>query len=405
MRDGRRWPAAMRALVGWVLGGTLLAAAPAQAHLMAAQKGTLNFVANAAFVVLSVPVSALHGVDDDQDGALSADELKAHFDAIGEQVKAGVQLVAPSGALPLQLVMLDIAAAENTPSSPSSPPAPYAPSPPSAQPAPSSHLVVLGRFAIDPPVANAAKPGAAASDGYTLRFALFGTHAGEREQHLTITRQQETQWLRFTPDHSSKALLPPAAAVFGEYVHAGAVHVLSGADHMLFLLVVLSAAWSLRALVSLLTCFTLGHAITLAACVWGGWSVSDRIVEPAIAATIVGMAGFDVWARRSARPVPLVLRLALVFACALVHGLGLGGALRDLTQWPTGSTPFALALAGFNVGIEVAQVGVAFLAYVVTRAVTRLGGPQAQQGLVHYGSVAGMVAGTFWFIERLALGA
>jgi hypothetical protein len=174
---------------------------------------------------------------------------------------------------------------------------------------------------------------------------------------------------------------------------------------MLFLLVVLSAAWSLRALVSLLTCFTLGHAITLAACVWGGWSVSDRIVEPAIAATIVGMAGFDVWARRSARPVPLVLRLALVFACALVHGLGLGGALRDLTQWPTGSTPFALALAGFNVGIEVAQVGVAVLAYVAIRAVTRLGGPQAQQGLVHYGSVAGMVAGTFWFIERLALGA
>ena len=116
MRDGRRWPAAMRVLVGWVLGGTLLAGAPAQAHLMAAQKGTLNFVANAAFVVLSVPVSALHGVDDDQDGALSADEVKAHFDAIGEQVKAGVQLVAPSGALPLQLVMLDIAAAENSPS-------------------------------------------------------------------------------------------------------------------------------------------------------------------------------------------------------------------------------------------------------------------------------------------------
>ena len=394
MRGGRRWPAPTLALIGWVLGGALLAAAPAQAHLMAAQKGTLNFVANAAFLVLSVPVSALHGVDDDQDGALSADELKAHFDAIGDQVKAGVQLFGPSGALPLQVLMLDIAAAENAPSS--SPPSP---------PSPSSHLVVLGRFALEPPVANAAKPEAAAPEGYALRFALFGTHAAEREQHLTITRQQETQWLRFTPDDSSKALLPHAAAVFGEYVRAGAVHVLSGADHLLFLLVVLLAAWSLPGLVSLLTCFTLGHALTLAACVWGGWSVSDRIVEPAIAATIVGMAGFDVWARRSARPVPLVLRLALVFACALVHGLGLGGALRDLTQWPTGSTPFALALAGFNVGIEVAQVGVAVLAYVAIRAVTRLAGPQAQQGLVHYGSVAGMVAGTFWFIERVALGA
>ena len=93
----------------------LLWMAPVQAHLMAAQKGTLNIVNDAAFLVLSVPVSALKGVDDDGDGALSKAELTTHADAIRAQVKAGVERLGPDGALPLQLMMLDIAPVENAP--------------------------------------------------------------------------------------------------------------------------------------------------------------------------------------------------------------------------------------------------------------------------------------------------
>jgi len=64
--------------LGWMLCGLLLCMAPARAHLIAAQKGTLNLVGDAALLVLSVPVSALRGVDDNGDAALSTAEFRAH---------------------------------------------------------------------------------------------------------------------------------------------------------------------------------------------------------------------------------------------------------------------------------------------------------------------------------------
>jgi hypothetical protein len=386
----QRWRHAV--LAGLALCGALLATAPAQAHLMAAQKGTLNLVGDAAFLVLSVPVSALKGVDDDGDGALSVAELRAHTDAIRSQVQAGVQLHDVAGPLPLQLVMLDVAPPENTPQ------------------AAARHLAVMGRFQLRAPAVAPDATQPAARSPLSLTFTLFGTAAGEQQQDLTITRQPDTQWLRFMPDHPTHALLPSAGAVLAEYVRTGATHVLSGPDHLLFLLVVLAAGWGWKRLLGALTCFTAGHALTLMACVWGGWSAPAAVVEPAIAATIVGLAAFDHWTRRRARPLHTGVRLALVFACALVHGLGLAGALADLTQWAPGSTQLAWALLGFNLGIEAAQVGVAALAGLLARAlvpalVPALKGrlrPQASQRVATFASAAAMMAGSFWFIERVA---
>lgn len=367
----RRWrPLALLLMLGMC--GALGFMSPASSHMIAAQKGTLNIVGDGAFLVLSVPVSALQGVDDDGDAALSRAELRTHADAIRTQLLAGVQLFGPDGALPLQLVMVDVAAPDNAPE------------------AAARHLTVLGRFQLS------------STEGLALRFALFGPQAGERQQDLTITRQKkDLQWLRFTPDHTLHALLPGPAAVLAQYVQTGAAHVLGGADHLLFLLVVLSAGWGWRALLGGLTSFTAGHALTLAACVWGRWSVPDRIVEPAIAATIVGMAAFDAWGRWRARPAPPTVRLALVLACALVHGLGLAGALGDLTPWPSGSPPMLWALAGFNLGIEAAQVGVAALAGMLWWSLCHLLRPSAQQRASQFATLAVIAAGSIWFAERV----
>jgi HupE / UreJ protein len=381
MRPVFFWPSVRLLLLTWTL---LCGIAPAQAHLMAAQKGTLNIVGDAAFLVASVPVSALQGVDNDGDGALSKAEWANHVHSIREQVTAGVQVLGANGPLPLELMMLDTTPPESTPM------------------AAARHLVVLGRFRLDAPNSPSDTPNTAASEHLTLRFSLFGQTPGERVQDFTITRQKESQWLRLTPEHGTQALLPGAAAVFWEYAGTGATHVLSGADHMLFLLVVLSAGWHWRALLGALTCFTVGHALTLVACIWGGWSVSARIVEPAIAATIVGMAALDGWSRWRAQPIRPGVRLVLVFGCALVHGLGLAGALSELTHWAPGSSQLALALAGFNVGIEAAQMGVAALAGLAVLVLNRLTGAVAQQRVIQFGSVVGMAAGAFWLIERVA---
>jgi hypothetical protein len=229
---------------------------------------------------------------------------------------------------------------------------------------------------------------------------LFGTRADEQTEQIAVSRGEQSQLITLTPEHAQGALLSSAWARFGEQLRLGAFHVLSGADHLLFLLVVLAAAWNLRQVVLVLTCFTAGHALTLVACVGYGLSVPSGLVEPAIAATIVGMAAFDRWSLHRRLAHPVALRLALVFACALIHGLGLAGALTDLGVDGMGR---ALSLAGFNAGIELGQIAVALSAALVLRGVRQLSGPAGLARTTRSASYLSMALGSFWFLQR-ALG-
>jgi hypothetical protein len=127
------------------------------------------------------------------------------------------------------------------------------------------------------------------------------------------------------------------------------------------------------------------------------------VVEPAVAATIVGMVAFYLWSRRQAQARATTQRLALVFVCALVHGLGFAGALTDLTRWTPGSPEMVAALIGFNLGLEAAQIGVALLAGAVVRLLQAVMGQGAHRWASSAASAAALVAGTWWFVERLVL--
>jgi hypothetical protein len=344
------------------------AVSAAHAHLVVAQHGTLNIVGNGAYMVLSLPVSALTGFDDDHDGLLSTNELRAHGASIEAQIKQGVALESDQGHSELEGVMLNTAPPDSTPS------------------APSTHLVVLGRFSLS---AQAAE--------LKLSLRLFGIRAAEQTEHISVTRGAQSQLITLTPEHPQGAVLPSVWVTFSEQVRLGAFHVLSGADHLLFLLVVLAAAWNLRQVVLALTCFTAGHAMTLVACVWYGLTVPSSLVEPAIAATIVGMAVFDRWSAHRRLKHPLSIRLSLVFACALIHGLGLAGAFSDLGLNGLGRV---LSLAGFNAGIELGQIALALFAALVMhgiRQVSGLAGLVKATRLASYGSIA---LGAFWFLQR-----
>ncbi len=360
MKRMRQW------LLAFVLAGAAVSAA--QAHLVVSQRGTLNIVGDGAYMVLSLPVSSLSGFDDNQDGLLSVDELRAHGASIESQIKQGVSLDSNQGHSALEGVMLNTAPPDSTPT------------------APSTHLVVLGRFAIP-----------AQTTDLKLALRLFGTRADEQTEQIAVTRGTQSQLITLTPTHQQGFVLPSAWAGFTEQVRLGAFHVLSGADHLLFLLVVLAAAWSLRQVVLALTCFTAGHAMTLVACVWYGLSVPASLVEPAIAATIVSMAVFDRWSAHRSLTHPVAIRLALVFACALIHGLGLAGAMSDLGVDGMGKV---LSLAGFNVGIELGQIAVALTAALVMRGVQQLGGPVGLAKTTRLASYLSMALGSFWFFQR-----
>jgi HupE / UreJ protein len=357
----------------WLLVCLLAGAAvsAAQAHLVVSQRGTLNIVGSGAYMVLSLPVSALSGFDDNQDGLLSVDELRAHGASIESQIRQGLALDSAQGRSALEGIMLSTAPPDSTPS------------------APSTHLVVLGRFAIP-----------AQATELTLALQLFGTRADEQTEQIAVTRGAQSQIITLTPEHPQGVVLPSAWASFAEQVRLGAFHVLSGADHLLFLLVVLAAAWNLRQVVLALTCFTVGHAVTLVACVWYGLAVPASWVEPAIAATIVGMAVFDRWSAHRSLTSAVAIRLSLVFVCALIHGLGLAGALSDLG---VDGMVKVVSLVGFNLGIELGQIAVALTAALVMRGVWQLGGPLGLAKTTRLASYLSMALGSFWFFQR-ALG-
>jgi hypothetical protein len=364
-RAARRW---LPCLI-WLLG--LLALQPAQAHLMVAQRGTLNFVGSGGFVVMALPVDAFTGFDDDGDGRLSAAEMRAHSSDIETQVLRGLQLIGDAGPRPLEGLMLNLAPDDSAPT------------------ARAGHLVVLGRFAL---------ADSDSTSGLRLRLTLFGKTAAAQQQNITVSRGAQKQKMVLAPGREERALFPSAWTVLLDNAALGAEHVISGLDHMLFLLVVLTTGWGWRRTALALTCFTAGHAISLAAVALGGVSLPATIVEPAIAATIVGMALFDRWS--SARPQPLApgWRMALVFGCALIHGLGLAGAMTSLGL---DSTNRLFSLVGFNTGIEAAQLGVALLAGVLILGIRRLRGPAGPALAMRLASFLAIAAGSVWFAQRV----
>ena len=128
-------------------------------------------------------------------------------------------------------------------------------------------------------------------------------------------------------------------------------HILTGPDHLLFLLTILVGAAGVRYWVSVVTSFTIAHSITLTLAALKLVNVSPSITEPAIAASIVLMACLNLW--RDGLGFKTPTRIVIVFGCGLLHGLGFASALGMLTA--NGSHRLA-SLAGFNLGIELGQL-------------------------------------------------
>lgn len=342
----------------------------ALAHLMVAQKGTLNISGTGAYLLVSVPTSALEHVDGNGDGLLSAEELSKHAKSITKQLQAGLQLEDPDGPRPLQGLMLTLSPKD------------------SQEGHPADQLIVMGRYALS-----------GFNQPLVFRDSLWGKNASEQSLSLTITKNlKHEQLLMLTPQHPQAHLYESPLRVFAAFLKYGIEHVLGGLDHLLFLLVVISAGWGWRRLITALSLFTLGHALSLMAVVFGGLTVSAQVVEPAIAATIVGLALYDLWLSRKAAVKAEILRLGLVFGCSLIHGLGMGGALTQLGINPAHQ---AATLLGFNLGIELGQLSVAALALLGLALTRQVLGNRSVRMASLLASICAATVGSVWFVERV----
>jgi hypothetical protein len=185
-----------------------------------------------------------------------------------------------------------------------------------------------------------------------------------------------------------------ALAVAATFVPSGVHHILIGPDHILFLIGLLLLGAKPWALLRIVTAFTVGHSLTLSLAALDLLTPPGRLVEPAIALSIVFVGADNLLVRREGGR-DLRLWIALVFG--FVHGFGFASVLKEFGL-PREALGWSLFF--FNVGVEIGQlVIVAIVASLL--ALIRGRSPVLGQRLVVAGSIVVIAAGTYWFIERV----
>lgn len=188
------------------------------------------------------------------------------------------------------------------------------------------------------------------------------------------------------------AAVPGSLAVAGRFARFGFEHIVPlGLDHILFVLGLFLLSVRLAPLLWQVTAFTVAHTITLALAMLGAVSLPPRVVEPLIALSIACVAIENLFTSEL-KP----WRPAVVFAFGLLHGMGFAGALAELSI-PRGR--FLSALVSFNVGVELGQLAVIALAFVLAGRFRRR--PWYRARVVIPASIFIAAMGLYWTVARI----
>jgi hydrogenase/urease accessory protein HupE len=224
--------------------------------------------------------------------------------------------------------------------------------------------------------------------GFLERFS-----EGHRHLATAVATGGESSYVlvRAHPSFEAKLGEPGGASTFAPMVWTGMVHIWTGYDHVAFLLGLLLAGGSMRALLGVISAFTVAHSMTLALAALHVVTVSPALVEPAIALSIVYVGIENLVVRQPSR------RWRITFAFGLIHGFGFAGALTELDLPPS---RIPLALVSFNLGVEIGQLAVVLAIRPLLRWADR--SPAFRRWGVRALSAALAVAGAVWFVWRVA---
>ncbi len=199
--------------------------------------------------------------------------------------------------------------------------------------------------------------------------------------------------------------VPGMMQVAGTYLSLGVEHILSGIDHLLFVLALLFLVRGWRRVVGTVTAFTVAHSLTLAAATLGFVHAPGPPVEASIALSIVFVAAEIVHARRGLPGLTARSPWIVAFTFGLLHGFGFAGALSEVGL-PQGAIPAALFF--FNLGVELGQllfVGAVVGVFAVFKvAAARVGrafsAPRPAARLEIAAAYAIGAVASFWVVER-----
>jgi hydrogenase/urease accessory protein HupE len=188
------------------------------------------------------------------------------------------------------------------------------------------------------------------------------------------------------------ALTENRHTTLGSFILLGIEHIVTGYDHLVFLFGLLVVGGSFRAVVKIVTAFTVAHSITLALATFNVLNIPSRIIEPLIAASIVYVGIENIFRKDLDR------RWLLAFAFGLVHGCGFASVLREMGIGGSAGG-VATPLFGFNAGVEVGQLAIASLVLPIIWQMKKR--PNYQPVYVPVLSVIIALAGGVWLVQRL----
>lgn len=330
--------------------------------------------------------------------ALDPDDLAARRDTLRQLLTRRVKIRADGGVLPSLVALPDEGRYRRRDSDRGSLESPESPESPKSLAAIPSHFGTTARF-------EAKFPDDANELTFMASRAFPPVHLTILDQrNLSGRREILLQGARSTPyrldtDPNMDSMnARGCGGQFGRYLVLGFEHILPrGLDHVLFVLGLFLFGLAWRPLLLQVTAFTVAHTLTLGLASAGIVALDPGLVEPLIALSIAWIAVENLLVRDQ-KPRRILPRLAVVFGFGLLHGLGFAGVLGDLGL---PQSAFVSALLGFNIGVELGQLAVIALAFLVVGWARDR--PWFQQRIAWPASLAIALIGLWWFVERVFL--
>lgn len=190
---------------------------------------------------------------------------------------------------------------------------------------------------------------------------------------------------------------PPLWSTMQRYLLTGIEHIFLGYDHIAFLVAVMLWARKPIPVIKIVSAFTVAHSITLSLAALDLVVIPSRIVESAIAASIVFVAVENFFSRDIDR------RWRIAFLFGLVHGFGFASVLREIGLPPKAIVP---ALAAFNIGVEIGQVAIVAIVLPVLGLLDRFTAadrsePVRAARVVYAASAVISLLGFYWLLARV----
>ncbi|MBU3888954.1 HupE/UreJ family protein [Methylosinus sp. KRF6] len=219
--------------------------------------------------------------------------------------------------------------------------------------------------------------------------------AGSKAKHLvTLTGENagETMLYPADPPLDLSKPLETVWQLMWKFVQAGVEHILTGYDHVCFLIAILLWATRVWPVVKIVTAFTVSHSITLSLAALDIVTLPSQWVEAAIAASIIYVAVENFFSRR------VDGRWRDTFLFGFIHGFGFASSLKELGVPANAVLP---ALASFNIGVELGQVAIVLVFVPALLFIDKQTGGKRSPRLVYALSAAIALLGAYWLLERV----